>query len=163
MTVEEVLDKWGLKLVNDLKTSIDAEVKHSGGQTSDLSGSVNYKTLRTSRGWTFNLTMNDYWYYFEHGRKAGKMPPTKPIRKWLEKKGISQAKANEILKLSLKTKIKFSKKLDMMSFAIAKSIAKKGTKPHPFIDRVINEERKNDLKVMLFEAFKDEFVLKLKE
>lgn len=49
------------------------------------------------------------------GRQAGKMPPVQAILKWIEKKGLKAVEEN-ITSSSL-------------AWAIAKSIAKKGTKP----------------------------------
>lgn len=157
--IENIIDKWGLQLVEDTKAAIESQVKNSGGQESDLGGSV--KFFRYSDN-TWVLTMKDYWRFFDKGRKPGKMPPTKAIRSFIEKKGFSQAKANEILKLKGRTKVKWSKKLDRLSWAFAKSIAKKGTEAHPFYDKVINQKRIDDLKSMLAPALKKEFIMNIK-
>ena len=179
----EAFDKWGLQLVTDTKKAIDDSVTHQGGQTSDLSGSVNYKVLNTNGKITFTLTMNKYWYWFDKGRAANKKaPPAAAIKSFLEKKGFSQSKANQILlsvnakhkgigkklggnKIShrnLKT-ISFDKKLTMISWLFAKSIGKKGTKPHHFIDKVITDERIEDLKTQLKPLLKEQYLLEIKQ
>ena len=60
--------------------------------------------------------MADYAGYYEFGRKAGGMPPVKFILEWVRKKHIAED----------------PKEQEQIAWAIAKSIEKNGTKPHPF-------------------------------
>lgn len=79
------------------------------------------------------ISLEDYWYYLEHGRKAGKMPPIQPIIEWIENKPVPP----KVQGLTVK----------QQAFAIAKSIKKNGTKPKPFF---------NSAKQMTWKMFKDE-------
>lgn len=176
----EVLTDWGEDLVNDTKAEIDKIIEHSGGQTSDLSGSVNYKVLNAGGNITFQLTMNDYYINVIDGRKPNSTPPPlKPIQDWINKKHLpvdkillnvnikhrGQGKSlggHTIKKRTLKT-IAHERKVEMVSWMFAKSIGKKGIKPRPFLDKVLTDNRMNDLKQRLAPVIKNHFVLELKK
>jgi hypothetical protein len=176
----EVLTIWGQDLVNDTKAEIDKIITHAGGQTSDLSGSVNYKVLNRNGVINFQLTMNDYWVNVEEGRKPNSTPPPlKPIKDWINKKHLpvdqillavnikhrGQGKSLgglKITKRTLKT-ISHEKKVERVSWLFAKSIGKKGIKPKPFIDKVLTDDRMNKLKQMLAPVIKQQFILEIKK
>lgn len=176
----KVLTIWGKDLVNDTKAEIDKIVSHAGGQTSDLSGSVNYKVLNTGGSINFQLTMADYWVNVEDGRKPNlKPPPLKPIKDWIKKKNLpvdqillsvnikhrGQGKSlggHTIKKRTLKA-ITHERKVEMVSWLMAKSIGKKGIKPRPFMDKVITQQRMDKLKAMLAPVIKQHFVLEIKK
>ena len=61
-----------------------------------------------------------YASYVEHGRKPGKMPPPDILEAWAYKK----------FRLS-------HKEARLAAWALARSIAKKGTKPHPFFEPAV--------------------------
>ena len=61
-----------------------------------------------------------YASYVEHGRKPGKMPPPDILEAWAYKK----------FRLS-------HKEARSAAWALARSIAKKGTKPHPFFEPAV--------------------------
>lgn len=67
------------------------------------------------------IELEDYWYYVEHGRKAGKMPPIQPIIDWIESKPVPP----KVEGLTVKQR----------AFAIARAIGKNGTKPRPFFEK----------------------------
>lgn len=178
----EILTKWGEVVVADTKEAIDSKITHGGGQTTDLSGSVNYKVLNSNGVITFQLTMNKYWYWLNYGRQPNKKPPpTKPLKEWLKKKGISQAKADKILlnvnikhkgqgkklggikitKRTLKT-VPFEKKLERISWLFAKSIGKKGYKGEHFMDDIVSSHRIDELKSLLAPVIKQQFLIDIK-
>lgn len=76
-----------------------------------------------------------YAEYVEYGRRSGRMPPVEAIEQNLIRKGRRVEKEG---KSALKSASVFSGKsvtelAHESAWAIAKSIAKKGTKPHPFL------------------------------
>lgn len=171
----EVLTRWGLDVVNDMKAEIDNVVTHDGGQSSALSGSVNYKVINKGGEISWLLTMNPYWKYVEGGRRAGKKPPpSASIKEWIKQKESLKANIDKILgrvtvskkktALSKGTKsMSFDNKLNSLAFMIARSIGKKGIKPKPFFNKVINEARINELNELLAPVLKEYFILEFKE
>lgn len=179
----DVLSRWGRDLVNDMKAEIDKVVTHNGGQASKLSGSVNYKVINKGGLISYQLTMNRYWEVVEKGRGAGKKaPPSKAIKEFIKQTEDLTANIDKILlSISIRHKgisnrkrkgaitgrglkgMTFDKKLDSLSFMIARSIGKKGIRPKPFYDKVINDERLQELKELLAPVIKEQFRLEIKK
>lgn len=67
-----------------------------------------------------------YAEYVENGRRSGKMPPLKIIAAWAYKK----------------FQLENWKKAHAIGFAIARNIAKKGTKPHPFFRPAVELQKR---------------------
>lgn len=175
--IVNVLTEWGEKVVNDVKAEIDSKILHNGGQASALSGSVNYKVINKGGEISWQLTMNPYWEVIEKGRGAGKKaPPSKPIKDWLRqneslvksldkvyaKVTVKAKKSGALTKRTKSLKDVFDKKLSGYAFMIARSIGKKGTKPRPFIHKVVNESRIDELKQMLAPILKQYYILEFK-
>lgn len=178
-----VLSRWGRDLVNDMKAEIDRVVTHNGGQASKLSGSVNYKVINKGGVISYQLTMNRYWEVVEKGRGANKKaPPSKAIKEFIKQtEELTSNIDNILLSISIKHKgiskrkrkgaitgrglkgMAFDKKLNSLSFMIARSIGKKGIKAKPFYDNVINDERINELKELLAPVMKEYFILEIKK
>ena len=90
-SIREVIDAWGFQLVADFKTEIRKAVgTHGAGQETALEGSVIHKTMKTIEGYTFTLSMNDYWKYVESGRKKGAkgVPQSVLGKQWQNKKRL---------------------------------------------------------------------------
>ncbi len=127
-------------LENILKTSLlllsDSIVSdmnsNNSNSSSKLASSLTVDTFGTAELVGGSLSGEDYWKFFDKGRKPGKMPPISPIEKWVKNKGI-----------------------DVSAWAIAKSIAKKGTKgTNIFTDNIDRFEK--ELEKSAFDAlFKD--------
>lgn len=178
-----VLSRWGKDLVNDMKAEIDRVVTHNGGQSSKLSGSVNYKVINKGGVISYQLTMNRYWEVVEKGRGANKKaPPSKAIKEFIKQtEELTSNIDNILLSISIKHKgiskrkrkgaitgrglkgMAFDKKLNSLSFMIARSIGRKGIKAKPFYDNVINDERINELKELLAPVMKEHFILEIKK
>lgn len=178
--IKNVLTIWGLELVDDTKAEIDKLVEHAGGQTSDLSGSVNYKVLSQGGNITFQLTMADHWVNVEDGRGPNlKPPPLKPIQEWINKKhlpvdkillavnikfrGQGKTLGGHVIKKRTLKSITHERKVEMVSWMIAKSIGKKGIKPRPFLNKVLTTERMEKLKKMLAPVMRNHFILEIKK
>lgn len=160
----EVLDSWGLELVNDMKASINKYYKDAAGQESALSSSVDYKVFPSSGKYTFALTMADYWKWANDGRKKGvKGVPLEVLGKqWQNKHNIDARKILLQYQKGLKKdkkRLNYDKAVKSLAFLIQRSIKKKGIEPRPFYDEVVTPERMNDLKVRLAKAIKDEFIV----
>ena len=172
--IKEILDVWGLKLVNDAQDEVSRVVKYSGGQKPDLINKIKYRVLNTNNGYTFQFTMNDfgkvYPYYkdIEFGRRPGvKGVPTSALLKgFYANHNISPSKVIKEMRLKAnpksKAKANFEKDSKALAFIIQRSIKKKGIEARPFMDNIVNEERIKDLKTMLIPALKKKYVLEIK-
>lgn len=160
----EVLDDWGLELVNDMKASINKHYKDGAGQESALSGSVKYFTLNQGGSYTFALTMAEYWKWANNGRAKGvKGIPLEVVGKeWQNKHGIDARKIilqyQKGLKKSKKS-LNYDKSVKSLAFLIQRSIKKNGIEPRPFYDEVVTKERMDDLKTRLSEVIKNDFIV----
>lgn len=80
-----------------------------------------------------------YAEFVEYGRRAGKMPPVDSIYEWVRKKG---ARRNSALKAAAVFSHKSEDELaKSAAWAIAKSIADHGSKPHPFLKPAYEQYR----------------------
>ena len=158
--IDKLLNDFGAKWANDLKTSLDKALKDGAKsgervQTSRIEfvGGVKYYPNKV----IISITPNeDYWYYIENGRKKGKQPPTKVLgEEWQAKNGINPA--NIIYDMTIeynqkkgftKRKVKklpFKKAAKQFAFIVARAIGKKGVKPRPFVDKGSNPQDLKDL------------------
>lgn len=71
------------------------------------------------------VELEDYWYYVENGRKAGKMPPIQPIIEWIDNKPVPP----KVEGLTVK----------QQAYAIARGIGKNGTQPRPFFKKAVEQ------------------------
>lgn len=69
------------------------DVVSAGGQASDLVGSIEFQVVDAATQLHWTVTMNDYWYWVEYGRKpttkSGGGPLGPKIEAWINKKGFS--------------------------------------------------------------------------
>lgn len=94
-TFEQFLEKWGEEQVNLMKERL----AHAGKGGGDLSKSIKLDKISNKKGnYTFKYTMLRYGIFVDKGRKPGKMPPIKSIKKWCDKKGIDKKYAFPIAK-----------------------------------------------------------------
>lgn len=90
------------------------------------------------------LSFDGYGVIVDEGRRpSSKMPPVKPIQDWLRDRNI-RPKGGETI--------------EQLSFAIAKTIQKKGYRPRPFIQMTLNDFAEllaNDIEPALAEDIED--------
>lgn len=135
--VKKVLDEFGQKLVNDLKSSLSAKGKKVTG---NLFNSIQVKVNMMGDTYNIELNMADYWEYVDKGRKPGKQPPVNSILKWVRSKPSFGG---------------VGKRPESVAFGIAKNIGKFGIKPSNFYSDVINDGRLLKLEDDIAEAVKN--------
>lgn len=74
-----------------------------------------------------DIELEDYWYYVEHGRNAGKFPPVNKIKEWISVKPV----------MPYPDKKGRIPTVDQLAFLIGRKISKEGTDPHPFFEKNI--------------------------
>lgn len=121
--LKEVLERYGEAFIKNAQQNL---ISRDAVASGNLIQSMEIDNIEINdRMMSVTLSLADYWYYVENGRKAGKMPPISAIEKWIEVKPV-------IPKVMKNRKIPTVRQ---QAFAIARSIGKKGTKPKKFFEK----------------------------
>ena len=94
-----------------------------------LLNSVETTVKRNDDEFTVTINLEDYWYYVENGRKAGKFPPVSKILDWIRCKNIipySDSRGR------LPTE-------EQLAFLIARKIAEQGTEGRKVLYETVDE------------------------
>lgn len=166
---KDILVRWGKDLTEDLEKSL-VKALRSGGNTNVQQPALNFREDASLVGDGVQMDIiasGEYWKWIESGRKKGerRIPADVVGKKWQNINGINAK--DVILKLRLKAnpklkrvqnKMSYEKAAKSLSFVIQESIFKKGIKPKPFIDRVLEDGRiellASELRRALGPAFK---------
>lgn len=157
------LRKGALKIVNDakgnLKTngSVVTGMLRASGKVQAVEGDPG----AVDAGFFSQDTKGGYAYFVEYGRRAGKMPPVEMLMEWLRKRTTrSKAlrSAVDILEGKRRKREAAYTKDDLLrsaAWGLAKWIAKKGTRPHPFFTPAV-EDNKNTISEYIAEEVEKE-------
>lgn len=157
------LRKGALKIVNDakgkLKTngSVVTGMLRASGKVQAVEGDPD----AVDAGFFSQDTKGGYAYFVEYGRRAGKMPPVEMLMEWLRKrtrKSKALRSAVNILEGRRKRREAAYTKDDLLrsaAWGLARHIAKKGTRPHPFFGPAV-EENKNAVNEYIAEEVEKE-------
>lgn len=123
----KALQKGGMLIVNDAKnnlrnnSSVVTGMLRASGKVQKVEGDEDSVDV----GFFSDKTTGGYAFFVEYGRRAGKMPPPDMLIQWCRKK------------LKLPEKIARAR-----GWAMARKIAKKGTRPHPFFAPAVEKNKK---------------------
>lgn len=93
-------------------------------------------------GFFSNEGTGGYAAYVEYGRKAGKMPPVHMLEQWLKKKTSTRPKVKNAFASAARFVNKSAEAYRRsIAWAIARSIAKHGTNPHPFFAPAVDKNK----------------------
>lgn len=166
--INKLITGFGQKFADDLSIALNKALKQGGNkspQEAHLSFSPSYRI--TTEGTTILINASDsYWYYIEHGRKPGKMPPSAKLgKRWQNQNNIDpRTIVQEIQIKYYKSKgfnynikpLKFDKAAKQFGFIVARSIGKHGYKARPFLNSILNDGRMESLSNALSLIFKKE-------
>lgn len=124
--IKEGLEQVGQKIIDQM---VDTLFENKSVITGNLARSLSYEIQTTKDGYKLLILDNsgkggyDYGLSVDQGRSRGpgKMPPVKPIKDWIKRRGINPPQGMSV---------------ESFAFVIARSIGKKGQKfkqPKPFI------------------------------
>jgi len=117
-SIQEGLNRRGNVFILRIKQELNASGKSATGSL--ITGTKGSTRVEGSKV-IYEAVAPAHYIFVDKGRKAGsKMPPVKPIQKWITQKG-----------------------LDLNAFAVAKSIAKKGIKPTKIYTKAIAYFKRN--------------------
>lgn len=132
-TAREALQKGGATIINEAKQNLRNQESVVTGQlrASGKVQKVEGDADAIDAGFFSQKTNGGYAFFVEYGRRAGKMPPPDMLIEWCRKK------------LRLPDKIAKSR-----GWAMARKIAKKGTRPHPFFGPAVEKNKKAVIKAI---------------
>lgn len=157
------LRKGALKIVNDAKGKLKSNgsvvtgMLRASGKVQAVEGDPD----AVDAGFFSQDTKGGYAYFVEYGRRAGKMPPVEMLMEWLRKrtsKSKALRSAVNILEGRRKRREAAYTKDDLLrsaAWGLARHIAKKGTRPHPFFGPAV-EENKNAVNEYIAEEVEKE-------
>lgn len=130
----------GMNIINDAKVNLRNNKSVVTGQlrASGKVQAVEGDPDSIDAGFFSDKTQGGYAFFVENGRRSGRMPPVDNLIQWFRKK------------FRLTEKVARAR-----GWAKAKSIAKKGTKPHPFFGPAV-EKNKEAITKAISEAVKKE-------
>ena len=113
--LREILNKFGVELVEQYKQNL---IDNKRPATGDLGNTVKFNLKEKNNTYTITLNLQDYWYYVENGRKAGKFPPINKIIDWIKIKPV----------LPYPDRSGRLPTTEQLGFLISRKIAEEGTK-----------------------------------
>lgn len=126
--LNKVLQEYGWDFIKTARRILEENGTNASGA---LSSNMDYEVEINDDEMKVGVWMEDYWYYIENGRSAGKRPPIPAIEQWIYIKPVEPREVDG------KTP-----SVKSLAFAIANSIAENGTDPQPFFEKAKEETRK---------------------
>ena len=144
------LEKAALNIVADAKRNLKDNGSVVTGQlrASGKVQMVNGKADELQAGFFSQEGESGYAAAVEYGRRSGKMPPVDMLMEWLRKRtSKSKALSSAVIHMEgrRRTREKAYTRDDLLrsaAWSLAKWIAKKGTKPHPFFTPAVENNKK---------------------
>lgn len=145
----KALQKGAQIIVNEAKAnlkrngSISSTKLHNSGKVQKVASNPD----AVDAGFFSSKTKGGYAYYVEYGRRSGKMPPPEDLVEWVRKKNLhNRALDSAINFLNGRRRTRTAKytKADLLlsaAWGVAKGIAKKGTRPHPFFGPAVDKHK----------------------
>ena len=141
---EALLNSFAQTIVNRYKDKIS---EYSSGK---LYKTIDYSITSQNDSYLVTINLEEYWKYIEKGRRAGaKMPPVEAIENWIK---VRKILPRPVTLKSGKQRVPTVKQL---AYVIARSIAKEGIKPRPFMRETI-EETMRDFQSKLTAAVRED-------
>lgn len=149
-SARQSLAEAGMLIVNDAKDNLRQNKSIATGQlrASGRAQAVEGDPDAVDVGFFSEGTQGGYAAYVEYGRRSGKMPPVEMLMEWLRKKTTtSRALTSALVHIEGRRRTRanaYTKDALLRSAAwgLAKSIAKHGTRPHPFFTPAVEKNKK---------------------
>lgn len=130
---DETLMKWTNleKALDQYNEYVLEAAKNNMPQYYELRDKIKFVLRKEDMFYIIEFNGPEYWKWVENGRKAGKMPPVKPILEWIQKRNIVPYR-NEDGKIP---------SLNSLAFLIARKIGKQGTKGIQFLSKSLDQTK----------------------
>ena len=141
---ESLLNSFAQTIVNRYRDKIS---EYASGK---LYKTIDYTITSKSDSYLVTINLEAYWVFIDKGRRAGaKMPPVSAIENWIKVRKILPRP------VTLKSGKQRVPTVQQLAYVIARSIAKNGISPRPFMRESI-EDTMNDFKSKLSAAVRDD-------
>lgn len=124
-----IVQNWGQEIIENMRNNLR---KQNALASKNLYQQIEALPSFTPQGANLKINMLEYWQFVENGRRAGKMPPLKPIYEYIQNKRELQTKIAQS-----KNRIAATKSL---AYVIARKIGREGTKAQPFVAPTITDK-----------------------
>ena len=166
--IDKLLNDFTEQWARDLEASLDKALK-DGGRNNPQQSRIQFKggvKFYPNKVVISITPSDDYWYYIDKGRNGKKKkwnkdglsnpkaPKSSDLEKWVKanltfslskkRKTIAKKIQNKTVKKAYK-QITVAKAVSQVAYLVARKIGTYGVKPRPFVDRVINDGRKEVL------------------
>ena len=130
---ESLLNSFAQTIVNRYKDKIS---EYASGK---LYKTIDYTiTSQNNESYLVTINLEEYWIFLEKGRRAGaKIPPVSAIENWIKIRKIIPRP------VTLKSGKQRIPTIQQLAYVIARSIARKGIAPRPFMRESIEETMKD--------------------
>lgn len=125
--LKEVLERYGDYFCEKARQNLLQDGSNASGSLAE--SIVVDKITIDEASYSVTVSLNDYWYYVENGRQAGKFPPISKIEEWVKVKKILPKVYDWGKRKKTVPTVK------QLAFLIARKIARKGTKGTKFFSR----------------------------
>lgn len=122
--VRKVLEDFGEHFIEAYRDNMALRDAIASGK---LANSLSFEIASGASFLAVDVSLLDYWYYVEKGRKPGKFPPISKIERWI--------KVRRIVPRAYNGRVPTTKQL---AFLIARKIALFGTKPRPIFAETLD-------------------------
>lgn len=146
-TTRKMLKDWGQIITDFYKESLLDKVS-----SGDLLNTMRFKVKANKKILAIEISLNEYWYYLEYGRKPGKFPPMDAMIRFIEEKPIfpeayTLPSGREVVPSTM-----------TLAFLIGRKIARDGIEGGHYFERTW-KELEGDFKEELQEAIKADITL----
>lgn len=147
-----ILNKAGSFISAELKDLIQRKPVTKFGSV-NASGKLKDSVHYDIKDYVMRVYALDYIYYVEHGRKAGKYPPKKAIRDWIESKPTAQS--------NFGWSVASESKKNSIVFLIQRKIAEEGTTIYKqggsmLLEDILSNDLRGQIKSELILTFKEQ-------
>lgn len=144
---EQTLTRWAEAFRERYR---DNNIQAGYDQARPLQTDIRFHVLNDGGNFEIDFELPEYWYYAEHGRGPGKMPPKGSLLQWMQFKRILPS---PVTLASGKTTLP---SMDSLEFLIRRKIGKYGTEGRhtwKLTERQMRDQLINDVKEALTKDF----------
>jgi hypothetical protein len=141
--LEDAANEYGKKILEEYKSNVPVA-------SGSLKNGAKYRILKGDSGITIEYVLRPYWDVVEYGRRPNqKPPPIAPIMKWIKQKGLVQKWTSRVEDRARSGRFtkggsrNFNNDVRSMAYAIANSIAEKGTKARRTMTDAVSKYQKD--------------------